>query len=284
MIIDGKKISRTILNEAAEILSALSFQPVLIDIVVGNNPVIDSYVRIKEKRAAEINISFIAHRLPETISEQALIGEIKALHQTPHLCGMIVQLPLPKHINKQNILDCIDPVIDVDAITSENIGKLINGTQRFLPPTAGAIMALLRSVHAQLNSANVLIIGAGDLVGKPAAVLLLQHEATITVANDKTKNLEELCKIADIIISGAGVPKLVTAAMVKAGAIVIDAGTAESSGVIVGDVDFENVEGIAGAISPVPGGVGPVTVAMLLHNVAIAARESKRTAGNAVSD
>lgn len=274
MIIDGKKISAEILSKLQNDLQALPFRPKLIDVLVGEDPVMESYVRIKSKRAAEIGIDFELKKYPKNISQQQLESEVENLNFTENLCGLIIQLPLPAHIDRQKVIDRINPLYDVDVITSTNLGQLFTGQGFFAPATASAIMQIIEHEKINLEGKNVLVVGAGDLVGKPVTFLLMQKRATVTVANASTINLAAICQDADIIISGTGVPGLIKADMVKDGAVVIDAGTAESAGGIGGDVDFENVSKKASLISPVPGGVGPVTVAMLLYNVVQSAKRA----------
>jgi len=272
MIIDGKKISQQILDGLAAQLKTISFRPKLIDVVVGEDPVVETYLRIKTKRAQEIGVDFETRRFPAGIAQNELEAAVAALNAEPNLAGLIIQLPLPENLDKQKILDKIEPRFDVDVITSTNLGRLFTGKQIFTPATASAVLRIIDHEKIGLEGKNVLMVGAGDLVGKPVTFLLIQRQATVTVANAATKNLKNLALAADIVISGAGVPKLITAEMIKPGAIVIDAGTAESAGGIGGDVDFEPVAAKAQAISPVPGGVGPVTVAMLLYNTVQSAK------------
>lgn len=279
MTIDGKKISQNLLAEVKEQIGQLKFKPKLIDVSVGADAVTESYVRIKEKRAMEVGIDFEEIMLPENSTQEQVEAKIEELNKTENLCGLIVQLPLPKHLNKQAILDKIDPSLDVDIITSTNLGRLFTGNIPFMPATAGAIIKILEAENISLEGKKVLVIGAGDLVGKPVTFLLLQRLATVTIANRLTKNLKELCLAAEIIVSGAGSPKLITSDMVRPETIIIDAGTAESEGSISGDADFDNLKDIVAKITPVPGGVGPMTVAVLLNNVLISAQSR----GNIVS-
>lgn len=267
MIIDGRKISREMLEDSKNQLKIINFKPKLIDVLVGDDLVTESYVNIKAKRAGEIGIDFEIVHFSSTVTQEELESDIRELNKTEHLCGLIVQLPLPGHLDKQKILDAIDPAVDVDVITSENSTKFFEGHAELLPPTANAIFKILETLDLDLQQSKVLVVGAGDLVGKPTAHLLREKGAEVTVADKETENLAELCLNAEIIVSGAGVPKLITADMVKENTVIIDAGTAESAGGISGDVDFEAIKDKVKAISPVPGGVGPVTVAMLLQNV-----------------
>ena len=273
MIIDGKKIAAEILAELKEEISKLDFKPKLVDVFVGSDPVIESYVNIKAKRASEIGIDFEIRKYPESVTEELLVSDIKKINSEKNICGLIVQLPLPKHLNKQRVVNAIDPAIDVDMITSVSLGELFTGQQKIMPATASAILKMLESLEINLRGKHVLVVGAGDLVGKPVTFLLMQAGATVTVANQSTQDLASLCLSADIIISGTGVPGLINSSMVRAESIVIDAGTAESNSGISGDIDFAGVKEKAFALSPVPGGVGPVTVAMLLSNVLAIAKK-----------
>ncbi len=273
MIIDGKKIAAEILAELKEEISKLDFKPKLVDVFVGSDPVIESYVNIKAKRASEIGIDFEIRKYPESVTEELLVSDIKKINSEKNICGLIVQLPLPKHLNKQRVVNAIDPAIDVDMITSVSLGELFTGQQKIMPATASAILKMLESLEINLRGKHVLVVGAGDLVGKPVTFLLMQAGATVTVANQSTQDLASLCLSADIIISGTGVPGLINSSMVRAESIVIDAGTAESNSGISGDIDFAGVKEKVFALSPVPGGVGPVTVAMLLSNVLAIAKK-----------
>ncbi len=272
MVINGKIIADRIFSGLKREISNLGFVPKLIDIYVGGNSVIESYVNIKGRRAREIGMGFEAVHFPETATQEEIENKIRQANSRREVCGIIVQLPLPQNLDKKKILDAISPALDVDAIGTVNSEKFISGQEIFLPPTAGAILQILEQYKIGIGSAKILVIGAGDLVGKPVAVLLKRRGAQIKIADSQTRNLKELSLAADIIISGAGSPKLVKADMVKEGAIVIDAGTSESGGSIAGDVDFETVAPKCSLITPVPGGVGPVTVAMLLRNALMAAK------------
>ena len=273
MIIDGRKIAAEILKQLKEEVLRLRFKPKLIDVFVGSDPVIESYVNIKAKRAFETGIDFEIRKYPEDVSEELLVADIKKMNTEKNICGLIVQLPLPKHLNKQLVMNAINPEIDVDMTTSVNLGELFTGQQKIMPATASAVLKMIEELKIALPGKHVLVIGAGDLVGKPVTFLLMQAGATVTIANQSTQDLASLCLSADIIISGTGVPGLINGSMVLPESIVIDAGTAESNSGISGDVDFESVKDKAFAVSPVPGGVGPVTVAMLLSNVVSVAKK-----------
>lgn len=282
LIIDGRKIAYEIISNLKSEVAALPVQPVFCDILVGRNPVSAQYVDLKAKKAESVGIKFLRADFKENIATADLIKEIQKLNQAENMCGLIVQLPLPPALDRRAVLDAIDPSIDVDCIGQSRSGKFYGGDMEIVPPTAAAVMQILDSLRLDLASKNILVVGQGELVGRPVAFLLKQRIIAfaddsalpdtavmpgINVADINTKNTLELMKNADVIISAAGQPKLITAEKIKPGAVVIDAGAAEDGGEIVGDVDFASVENIASAVSPVPGGVGPVTVAMLLKNV-----------------
>lgn len=267
MIIDGKKIADQVLEGLRLRVKALSFQPVFCDVIVGDDPVSLSYVSIKAKKAESIGLEFWRAQFPASISTQDLIAEIKKLNTTPNMCGLILQLPLPPHIDRQVALDAISAKLDVDVLNSYNTEKFYQGDFSLVPPTAAAILYILDSVMLEQKQKKFVVVGQGELVGKPVASLLLARGMSVVTADQSTTDLAALCRKADVIISGTGKVSLISADMVKEGAVVIDAGTAESTAGISGDVDFASVAPKASWISPVPGGVGPVTVAKLLENV-----------------
>jgi methylenetetrahydrofolate dehydrogenase (NADP+)/methenyltetrahydrofolate cyclohydrolase len=275
MIIDGRKRAHEILDSLQSEVSGLSFRPKLVDVVVGNNPVTESYVGIKQRRSVEIGLEFVTERLPQSISQEELIEKITSLQRDPHLAGLLVQLPLPKNIDSEVVMNAINPAFDVDGLTEINTQALYSGTPNYLPATAAAVIELIEAAgiyDQQLNGMKVVVIGNGLLVGKPVAFLLKNKGADLTVVNRSSGDISEVCKAAKLIVSGAGSPNLLTGDMVSDGVVVIDAGTAESNGGISGDVDFASVSPKASYITPVPGGVGPVTVAMLLRNTVISAK------------
>ncbi len=266
VLLDGRKIANDILVQLKTENSQLPFQPVFCDVLVGDNPVSLSYVKIKGRTAEAVGLKFIMQQLPENIPQADLINKISELNQIENMCGLIVQLPLPPHLNRQAVLDAIDPRLDVDCLGKRGYAPLI-------PPTAAAVMSLVGELPDNLKSGHFVIVGQGQLVGKPVSFLLKQRNYKVIVADRATPNLSTLTKTADVLISGTGQANLITADFVKPGAAVIDAGTAEMDGGIVGDVDFESLKNIAGYVSPVPGGVGPLTVAMLLKNVVEVAKK-----------
>jgi methylenetetrahydrofolate dehydrogenase (NADP+)/methenyltetrahydrofolate cyclohydrolase len=271
-IIDGRGIARKILADLKVQVAALRFVPVFCDVLVGNNKPSAQYVNMKAKTAELIGIKFRRAEYAADILVQDLIGEIKSISLEPNMCGLIVQLPLPAGLPRQDILDAIAPKVDVDCMGYKNLEDFYKGKARFTPPTAAAIMAILDALLLDLSSKQILVVGQGELVGRPVTFLLKQKGLNVNIADINTKNTDELLKSADVIISATGKAGLITGKKIKNGAVIIDAGTSESKGGIVGDVNFESIKNVAGAISPVPGGVGPVTVAQLLTNVVLAAK------------
>lgn len=264
MTIDGRKISEQLQEEISKRVKDLSFTPILCDIIVGNDAVSFSYVRIKQRAAEKCGFEFQAIALPEDSTEAEVIAAIEKAQAQERLCGLIVQLPLPKHLNDNEILSAINPAVDVDVINPVTPGQ-------FVSPTPAAILHILDSLMLDLTVEKFLVLGQGNLVGKPVAESLQARGYDVTVADENTPNTNELMKEASVIISGVGKPKLITGRKVKDNVIVIDAGTSESDGTIVGDVDFESVSAKARFVTPSPGGVGPITVAKLLENTLISA-------------
>jgi len=267
MIIDGRKLSQNILDKLKAETAKLKFKPVFCDVLVGDNKVSAQYVKMKGRLAEQIGISFKRADFPASITTQDLVAEIERLNKEPNLCGLIVQLPLPPALDRAAVLNAIDPKIDVDSTGEVNTKKFYSGQPYLIFPTAAAVVALLDSVNLDLKNKKIVVIGQGQLVGRPVSFLLKQRGLDVQVADINTKDISVLTKTADVIISAVGKAKLITGDIIKSGCAIIDAGTSESDSGIVGDVDFESVKNIAGYISPVPGGVGPVTVAMLLKNV-----------------
>ena len=274
-IIDGKKLSREILAKVKNEIASLHFQPVFCDVLVGNDPASVQYVEMKMKNAEMVGIHFHKAAFPESITTPELVKEIKVLNKIENMCGIIVQLPLPEHLDRRVVLDAIDSHIDVDCLGAQASEQFYKGASSLGFPTALACMALLDSINLDLKGKNIVVLGQGDLVGKPVAALLRFRGLEPVVIRSQTENKEALIKQAGVIISGIGKGKYITGSMIKEGVVLIDAGTSESNGGIVGDVDLESVKDIAGYVSPVPGGVGPMTVAMLLNNVLQVARKMK---------
>jgi methylenetetrahydrofolate dehydrogenase (NADP+)/methenyltetrahydrofolate cyclohydrolase len=266
-IIDGRKIKSEILIELKNKVEALAFPPVFCDILVGGDLVSASYVRIKGKAAESIGIKFKTVEFPKEVSTEEIVEEIENLNRVPLMCGIIVQLPLPSHIDTQTVLDAIAPTLDVDCLGSFN-NRLFYGEGGGVSyPTALACMSLLKSLNLNLKDKNIVVLGQGKLVGLPVTQLLRRESLSVTTVDIKTEGVASIIKDADIIISAMGQGKFITGDMVKEGVVLIDAGTSEENGSVVGDVDFDSVENKASFITPTPGGVGPVTVAILLENV-----------------
>jgi methylenetetrahydrofolate dehydrogenase (NADP+)/methenyltetrahydrofolate cyclohydrolase len=276
MLIDGRKIRDEILEEVRQGVATLPFQPVFCDILVGNDPVLAQYIRMKAKTAESVGIAFYHAEFSETITTEMLVSEIKKINTVPHMCGIILQLPIPEHLDKKSILDAIDTSLDVDCLGTSASDAFFSRRNEIGYPTALACMAVLDSLHIDLAHKKFVVLGQGELVGKPTAHLLRARGYAVETIVRTTENKEALLKNADVIISGIGQGKFLTGDMVKEGSIIIDAGTSESTGGVVGDVDIESVSKIAGYVSPVPGGVGPVTVAMLLKNVLAVAKNKMR--------
>jgi methylenetetrahydrofolate dehydrogenase (NADP+) / methenyltetrahydrofolate cyclohydrolase len=279
MLIDGKKISTEIQQEIKDQIDLLSGRkPCLAVILVGDHPASKIYISRKTEACASVGIQSIRKQFPSDINDQELFNEINALNNDPNVDGILVQLPLPPHINPFKVMELISPSKDVDGFHPLNVGKMLIGeTDGFFPCTPLGIKVLLERTGVEVTGKHALVLGRSNIVGKPMAALLMQStpggNATVTIAHSHTKNLKELCQTADILIAAIGNPRYVTADMVKEGAVVIDVGinkiadaTKKSGYQIVGDVDFHNVEKKCSFITPVPGGVGPMTIAMLLSN------------------
>ncbi len=267
IIIDGKKIRDEILEKVKAEVALLPFVPVFCDVLVGEDPVSMQYVRMKNRTALSVGLKFYNAIFPVSISTEDLIIEIKKLNQMPDMCGIIVQLPLSKSIDIEAVLNIIDPNLDVDCLGETTKNKFYQNESFLCSPAALACMVLLDSLNLDLRSKNIVVLGQGELVGRPVSRLFQFRGLNPEVLASQSENKKELIKNADIIISGIGHGKFITGDMIKEGAIIIDAGTTEFGGGVVGDVDLDSVREVAGFVSPVPGGVGPVTVAMLLNNV-----------------
>ena len=275
-LIDGKLISAEIKAEAAEEAAALKEQgiePCLAVVLVGDNSASKVYVSNKEKACAAVGIKSVSHVLPEATTEEELLKLIDELNADKSVHGILVQMPVPKHIDDRKVIMAISPEKDVDCFHPVNVGYLHTGAKGFLPCTPAGIIELIKRSGHSIEGKNCVIIGRSNIVGKPVAMLLMQENGTVTICHSKTKDLAGICRGADIIVSATGKVDTVTADMVKEGAIIIDVGmNRNAEGKLCGDVDFENVKEVAGAITPVPGGVGPMTIAMLMKNCNTAAR------------
>jgi len=273
-IIDGKAIAAKLRKDIREEVSSMSRKPGLAVILVGNHPASEVYVGRKINACERVGILSFERRLPEDTTQEDLLQEIQLLNDDPAIDGILLQLPLPAHLEKNPALQAIDPLKDVDGLHPRNIGKLTAGqTDGFVPCTPLGAMMLIKSVREDLRGLNALVIGCSLLFGRPMGQLLLQEDATVTFAHKYTQNLPDLCRQADIVAVAVGKPALVKGDWIKDGAIVIDVGINRTeSGEIVGDVDYEAAKEKAGAITPVPGGVGPMTIACLLRNTLKAAQ------------
>ena len=275
-IIDGKKISSELRAEIAEEVNALAEQgivPGLAVIIVGEDPASKIYVRNKGRACAEVGIYSEILELPESTSEAELLAKSAELNARPEINGILVQLPLPRHIDESAVIAAISPDKDVDAFSEANVGRIMLGDYRFLPCTPAGVMELLRRSGIEIEGKSAVVVGRSNIVGKPQAMLLLHANATVTICHSRTRNLAEVCRGADILVVAIGKADFITADMVKPGAVVIDVGmNRRPDGKLTGDVDYAAVSEIAGYITPVPGGVGPMTITMLLRNTVTAAR------------
>jgi len=269
-ILDGKAISTAIKKEIAGEIKSLNIksviQPGLAVIQVGDNPASSIYVRNKKKSCDEAGIKSFEHRLSDKTSEEELLTLIKQLNDSEDIHGILVQLPLPSHIREHVVLEAISPDKDVDGFHPYNVGKLMVGKGSLLPCTPAGIIELLERSEVKIEGKKAVILGRSNIVGKPLAIMLLQKNATVTICHSKTKNLPDITKRADILVAAIGSPEFVKEDMVKEGAVVIDVGINRVEKKLVGDVDFEKVSQKASQITPVPGGIGPMTIALLMKN------------------
>ena len=278
-ILDGKAVSLKVKESVkvrADELKKFGIEPTLAVVLVGEDKASQTYVRAKEKACNEYGIKSVAHRLSENTTQNELLALINVLNLDDSIHGILVQLPLPKHIDTNVVLAAIDPQKDVDGFHAVNVGKLVSGLDGFVPCTPLGVMEILKEYGIDVAGLNAVVIGRSNIVGKPMANLLLNASATVTVTHSKTKNLKEICKSADLIVAAIGKPFFLKADMVKDGAVVVDVGINRlDDGRLVGDVDFDEVAPKCSYITPVPGGVGPMTIAMLLNNTILAAQAKK---------
>jgi len=273
-IIDGKEISAQIREKVKEFGETLKKEsgrtPGLAVVLVGENPASKVYVKNKIEKTKEVGFTSIEHRLNDDVSEEELLNVVKNLNEDDKVQGILVQLPLPKHINADKVLDTIKPVKDVDGFHAENVGKLWSGLDSLVPCTPLGCSIMLKKLNPDLSGKKAIIIGRSNIVGKPMTALLLGMNATVTVAHSRTRNIEELVKSADIVVAAVGIPEMVKGSWIKKGAVVIDVGInrieRDGKKVLVGDVDYEECLENSSKITPVPGGVGPMTIACLLLN------------------
>ena len=290
-LLDGKQIAKEIRAEVGQQVEAFcsggGAKPCLAAVLVGEDPASQVYVRNKSRACEKAGIEGRTHRLPATISQKELIDLLQTLNQDASVHGILVQLPLPadgnggKGFDEREVLDAVDPQKDVDCFSPANVGLLMQGRPRFLPCTPHGIVQLLHRCGHSVAGKNVVVVGRSDIVGKPMAMMLAQRDgscgrdvanATVTIAHSRTADLAGVCRTADCLIAAVGVPEMITVDMIKPGAVVVDVGINRVDDKLVGDVAFDEAKEIASAITPVPGGVGPLTIAMLLHNTLLAAK------------
>ena len=279
-VIDGNAVAERVRARVRGEIEELGLRPGLAVVLVGDDPASAVYVRMKRKDCAEVGIESIDHDLPADTSVEDLAALLRGLNADPDVHGILLQLPLPGHLDQDELIPLIDPAKDVDGLTPANAGLLFQGRdEAMVPCTPAGVMELLDEADAELSGARAVVLGRSILVGKPMAQLLLAADATVTHCHSRTKDLAEVCSQADVLVAAAGRPGLVTGEMVREGAVVIDVGTNRTDDGLVGDVDFESVSERAAAVTPVPGGVGPMTRAMLLANTVRAARAARVSVG-----
>ncbi len=274
-IIDGKALAarfRQELKKKVEQLKTAGISPGLAVILAGDDQASEVYVRNKQRACAELGIKSWKYHLPENVAPEELIGLIKKLNTDPEVSGILVQLPLPASLDSAAVLDAVAPAKDVDGFHPLNLGLLTAGRPRVIPCTPAGVLELIKEAGVEIAGKECVVVGRSNIVGKPLSLLLLQEHGTVTVCHSRTRNLEEVCRRADILVAAAGRPGLIHGGMIKPGAVVIDVGiNRDEQGKLVGDVDFASAVQKAGAITPVPGGVGPMTIAMLMKNTVAAA-------------
>lgn len=276
IILDGRKLSKKILAEAKKEITGFQIKPRLAVIVVGRDPVVEKFITQKKKVAKEIGVDVRVYPFEERITTNELRKRLSRIVHEERNTGVVIQLPLPQHINTQYILNSVIPEKDVDVLSARAVGNFAVGKNFLMPPVAGAVRAFFEEYGIEYKNKYTVVLGAGNLVGKPVAFWLLNERVTFGIIGSSTPNAAEFLQRADIIISGIGVPKFITGDMVKEGVVVIDAGTSEAKGKLVGDVDFDSVSCKSSYITPVPGGVGPVTVVFLFKNLVELAKRQQR--------
>ena len=284
VLLDGKilsaKIKEEVKVEVTKIVKEKNITPGLAVILVGNDAASATYVASKAKACKDAGIYSVVHEMPESITQEELLETINMMNNNPKLDGILVQLPLPKHIDTTTVLEAINPLKDVDGFHPYNVGRMVSNLDSFLPATPFGVMRMFEEHNIELSGKDVVVIGSSDIVGKPMASLLINKKATVTVCNSRTKDLKSHTSKADIVIIAVGVPYLLKEDMVKDGAVVIDVGINRlDTGKLVGDADFEGLKNKCSHLTPVPGGVGPMTIAMLLKNTIKAAnlRDKRET-------
>lgn len=279
-ILDGKQVSVRVKEELKTVVGSMKEQgihPGLAVVIVGNDPASKIYVNSKKKACEEIGIQSFEYALEEETTEEELLELVKKLNEDANVSGILVQLPLPKHINEEKVLLTITPQKDVDAFHPVNVGKIMIGNPDFLPCTPAGVMELIKESGIEVAGKECVVVGRSNIVGKPQAMLLLAQNGTVTICHSKTRDLAEVCKRADILVVAVGKAEMITGNMIKPGAVVIDVGMNRLEGKkLVGDVEFSSASEVACAITPVPGGVGPMTIAMLMKNTVKAAELQNR--------
>lgn len=276
-IIDGRKIRDGILASLRERVAALGFAPVFCDVLVGNDPASRQYVDMKDRVAESLGIEAYGAHFPEEITTEELVDELAKIAALPNMAGLIIQLPLPAHIDTRTVLDAVPLALDVDALSTEVSDLFYTNKPVFIFPTAAAVLAILESLDMHLADKKVVMVGKGMLVGKPVSHLLQSRGISVESIDSTTSEKEKITRSADVLIAATGQAGLITGEMLTEGVIVIDAGTSESGAGIAGDIDRASIEKVAAVLSPVPGGVGPVTVAMLMYNVVVSAERMARS-------
>ena len=276
VIISGKEVSAKVRAEVREECGKLKekgINPGLAVIIVGDDPASRVYVNNKKKACGDVGFVSEEYALPAETTQEELLELIEKLNNKPEINGILCQLPLPAHLDEKSVINAISPLKDVDAFHPSNVGRIMIGDYHFLPCTPAGVMELIHSAGIDVNGKSCVVIGRSNIVGKPMAMLLLHENGTVTICHSRTKNLKEICSSADILVAAVGRPKFVKADMVKEGAVVLDVGiNRDENGKLCGDVDFDEVEPKASFITPVPGGVGPMTIAMLMKNTLKAAK------------
>jgi len=282
MILDGREVAAKSRTKTAEQINKTGIKPVLAVVLVGTDPASVLYTRLKHKACKEAGIESLNYELSEKCGEAELLAVIDELNEEKTVDGILVQLPLPQNIDSKKVLARIAPEKDVDGLSPANLGSLVTGEESFVPCTPKGILSLFKEYGIDVKGKRCVIVGDSVEVGKPLAICLLNRSATVFICNKHTPHLGQITREADVLVSATGVPSLIKAEMVKKRAVVVDVGISKVKGVLAGDVDFERVKEVASAISPVPGGVGPMTIAMLLENTLAAAENRRKCTGKGV--
>jgi methylenetetrahydrofolate dehydrogenase (NADP+)/methenyltetrahydrofolate cyclohydrolase len=275
-VIDGKAIANSVREELRMQIARLKEEgvtPGLAVVLVGDDPASRLYVNMKKKTCAELGIYSEEHLLPADISQKELIDRVKMLNTDVNIHGILVQLPLPGHLDENEVLETISPLKDVDGFHPNNVGQLMIGEPLFVPCTPAGVIKLIKSTGVEIKGKNAVVVGRSNIVGKPTAMLLIHEHASVTICHSRTKDLAAHCRNADILVVAVGRPEMIKGDMIKPGAVVIDVGTNKTDGKLLGDVAFDEAKEVAGFITPVPGGVGPMTIAMLMTNTVKAAEK-----------